>query len=109
MNPLSGRRRAPEIFAWDVRAEDAGWAGVTSDRNVAMQHVHRVLRDIGPGGWATVRHVALDPLGRVRYITLGTVAEAWLDDRTGAVVWRDGSLGRGKSIAHDCFLPGSFG
>ncbi|CNG31523.1 Uncharacterised protein [Mycobacterium tuberculosis] len=81
--------RAPrKIFVWDVRGRDAGWAGVTGDRDAAMKHVHRVLRDCGPDGWGSVHRVALDPLGRVRYVRLRTVAEAWRDKKTGAIVWR---------------------
>ncbi|MFG2090180.1 MULTISPECIES: hypothetical protein [unclassified Spirillospora] len=78
-----------KIFVWDVRGRDAGWAGVTDDRDAAMRNVHQVLRDGGPDGWGTVRRVALDPLGRVRYVHLRTVAEAWRDEGTGAVVWWD--------------------
>ncbi|TDD89323.1 hypothetical protein E1293_05165 [Actinomadura darangshiensis] len=82
-------RAQRKIFVWDVRGRDAGWAGVTDDRDAAMRHVHQVLRDGGPDGWGTVRRVALDPLGRVRYVPIRTVAEAWRDEGTGAVVWRE--------------------
>lgn len=88
-NSRTRPRAAQGMFAWDVRGGESGWGGVTDDRNAAMRHVHRALHESGPGGWGTVRHVALDPLGRVRYIHLSTVAEAWRDEATGAVVWRD--------------------
>ncbi|GAA1897276.1 hypothetical protein [Actinomadura bangladeshensis] len=90
MSEPPGARKPRKIFVWDVRSRDAGWAGVTDDRGTAMQHVHRLLRNGGPDGRGSVRRVALDPLGRVRYIHLRTVAEAWRDEGTGAVVWRDG-------------------
>ncbi|GAA4238563.1 hypothetical protein GCM10022254_55040 [Actinomadura meridiana] len=77
------------IFTWDVRAGDRGWSGVTDDRDAAMRHLHQALRDSEPGGQGAIRHVGLDPLGRARYVHLDTVAEAWRDERTGAVVWRD--------------------
>ncbi|TMR03745.1 hypothetical protein ETD83_10060 [Actinomadura soli] len=89
---MSGQARRPaarRMFTWDARAGDRGWSGVTDDRNTAMRHVHQVLRGSGPGGRGTIRRVALDPLGRVRYVRLNVVAEAWLDEATGAVVWRD--------------------
>lgn len=89
MSKPTAARKPRKIFVWDVRNGDAGWSGVTDDRDAAMKHVHRVLRDCGPDGQGSVRRVALDPLGRVRYIHLKTVAEAWRDEATGAVVWRD--------------------
>lgn len=86
----NGQVRGPRrMLTRDVRAGGSGWGGVTDDRDAAMRHVHRTLRDGAPCGWGTVRHVALDPLGRARYINLSTVAEAWRDEGTGAIVWRD--------------------
>lgn len=83
----NGQVRGPRrMFTRGVRAGGSGWGGVTDDRDAAMRHVHRTLRDGGPG---TVRHVALDPLGRIRYVQLRTVAEACRDEGTGAIVWRD--------------------
>lgn len=89
MSESTAARKPRKIFVWDVRGQDAGWSGVTDNRDAAMQHLHRVLREGGPDGQGSVRRVALDPLGRVRYIHLKTVAEAWRDEATGAVVWRD--------------------
>lgn len=89
MNGPASARTPRKIFVWDVQGRDAGWAGVTDDRDAAMRNVHQMLRDGGPDGWGTVRRVALDPLGRVRYVHLKMVAEAWRDAGTGAVVWRD--------------------
>ncbi|SNT13457.1 hypothetical protein SAMN05443665_10175 [Actinomadura meyerae] len=78
------------MFTWDVRAGDRGWSGVTGDRDTAMRHVHQTLVAQEPGAWGTVQQVALEPLGRIRYVRLRTVAEAWVDARTRAVVWRHG-------------------
>ncbi|NDU75513.1 hypothetical protein GWI34_23245 [Actinomadura sp. DSM 109109] len=63
---------------------------MTDDRDAAMRHVHRTLLTLEPGSRGTVQQVALEPLGRSRYVCLRTVAEAWVDARTAAVLWRDG-------------------
>lgn len=85
-----GARKLPELYAWDVRTSDAGQGGVTDDKDRAIQNVHRALRDLEPRGRGKVRRVALAPDGTPRYVDLRTVGEAWLDEATGAAVWRTG-------------------
>lgn len=77
----------PTLYAWDVRSGDVGKGGVTSDRNVAIGHVHRAIRAGESGARGKVRKVTLAPDGSARYVDLRTVGEAWLDETSGALVW----------------------
>jgi hypothetical protein len=75
----------PALFAWDVVLCGRGECGVTDDRVAALRHVRRVLQAADAGSRGRVRRVTVGVSGRVEYVELGVVAEAWRDE--GAVVW----------------------
>ncbi|HEU5025673.1 MAG TPA: hypothetical protein VFV01_12200 [Spirillospora sp.] len=58
---------------------------MTDDRGAALRHVRRALQAADAGGRGRVRRVTVGLSGRVEYVELGVVAEAWRED--GEVVW----------------------
>jgi hypothetical protein len=84
---MAGARKGgpPALFAWDVVLRDGGASGVTDDQGTALRHVRRALQAADAGGRGRVRRVAVGFSGRVEYVELGVVAEAWRDG--GSVVW----------------------
>ncbi|NVI89946.1 hypothetical protein [Actinomadura sp. BRA 177] len=78
-----------ELYAWDVRFSDGGRGGVTDDRVKAIRDIHDALREVKGGVRGVVRRVGLSPVGFAKYVELGHVGEAWRDEKTGAVMWRD--------------------
>ncbi|GAA1786561.1 hypothetical protein [Actinomadura chokoriensis] len=81
--------RPMELYAWDVRSGGGGRGGVTDDRVKAIRDVHDALREVEGGARGVVRRVGLSPAGFAKYVELGHVGEAWRDETTGAVTWRD--------------------
>ena len=75
----------PMLFAWDVVLRDGGECGVTDDRGAALRHVRRALQSGKAVGRGRVRRVTVGLSGRVEYVELGVVAEAWRDGAV--VVW----------------------
>ncbi|GAA2133245.1 hypothetical protein GCM10009727_26480 [Actinomadura napierensis] len=84
---MTGAKRGgpPALFAWDVVLCDGGASGVTDDQVVALRHVRRVLQEADAESRGKVRRVTVGLSGRVEYVELGVVAEAWRDGA--AVVW----------------------
>ena len=78
-----------ELYAWDVPSVSGGQAGVTDDRVKAISDVHDALRRAEGKAHGVVRRVGLSRVGFAKYVELGHVGEAWRDETTGAVTWRD--------------------
>lgn len=77
------------LFSWDVTTSHGGRGGVTDDRGRAIAHVHDALTEAEGGARGEVRRVGLSGTGLAQYVVLGGVAEAWRDELTGAIIWRD--------------------
>lgn len=75
--------RPPRFYVWDT----AHSAGVTTDRHEATEQVRRALETAPAGALGKVRHVTVNPSGRVEYLSLGKPAVAHVDAGTGALVW----------------------
>jgi hypothetical protein len=101
--PPSSRRHADEaapvviarpngparLFSWDVRTDDGGPGGVTDDEGLAIRHVREAVARADAGARGLVRRVGLSQVGAPAYVEFGVVGEAWQDEETGVVVWRE--------------------
>ncbi|MGI5324730.1 hypothetical protein [Actinomadura nitritigenes] len=84
------RPNAPaRLFSWDVRSDDGGLGGVTDDEGLAIRHVREALARADGDARGQVRRVGLSQVGAPAYVEFGVVGEAWRDEETGAVVWRE--------------------
>ncbi|MFF0521408.1 hypothetical protein ACFYTC_22080 [Actinomadura nitritigenes] len=77
------------LFSWDVRSDGGGLGGVTDDEGLAIRHVREAVDRADGDAHGLVRRVGLSQVGGPAYVEFGVVGEAWRDEETGAVVWRE--------------------
>jgi hypothetical protein len=82
--PVTSRRRAACLYAWDVDAARTG--GVTDSPVLAAWHIWERLQDAPAGAQGVIRCVALAPCGRPQYVEVAKVARAYREDG-GGVSW----------------------